>query len=147
MFTTHSAAYNETNTVTAAVAIVSFVLYVAFPNEIYYTCTWAFVSFAFLALLPADEGREVPGSLGNCKIDDNVMYSNTLLVSLNNRIYFRDHPTPKHSRNNAQTVEPTSSHVTTSSDTIKLGDYPHSVDIEKGKGIDAISTNSVSSNA
>ncbi|KAF8470500.1 hypothetical protein DFH94DRAFT_685127 [Russula ochroleuca] len=48
----------ETNTLTAGVAIASFVLYVAFPDEIYYTFT----------------------------------YSNTLLVSLNNRIYFRDHP-------------------------------------------------------
>ncbi|KAF8470495.1 hypothetical protein DFH94DRAFT_212701 [Russula ochroleuca] len=55
----------ETNTLTASVAIASFVLYVAFPNEIYYTFT--------------------AGIIGK-------LYSNTLLVSLNNRIYFRDHP-------------------------------------------------------
>jgi hypothetical protein len=55
----------ETNTLTAGVAIASFVLYVAFPDEIYYTFT--------------------AGIIGK-------LYSNTLLVSLNNRIYFRDHP-------------------------------------------------------
>ncbi|KAI0289819.1 hypothetical protein BC826DRAFT_586296 [Russula brevipes] len=55
----------ETNTLTAAVAIASFVLYVAFPNDIYYTFT--------------------AGIIGK-------LYSNTLLLSLNNRIYFRDHP-------------------------------------------------------
>ncbi|KAI9446122.1 hypothetical protein H4582DRAFT_531261 [Lactarius indigo] len=54
----------ETNMLTASVAIASFVLYVAFPNEIYYTFT--------------------AGIIGK-------LYSNTLLVSLNNRIYFRDH--------------------------------------------------------
>ncbi|KAH9987451.1 hypothetical protein BJV74DRAFT_885570 [Russula compacta] len=55
----------ETNALTASVAVVSFGLYVAFPNDIYYTFT--------------------TGVLGK-------IYSNTLLVSLNNRIYFRDHP-------------------------------------------------------
>jgi hypothetical protein len=55
----------ETNALTASVAIASLVLYVAFPNEIYYTFTC--------------------GIIGK-------LYSNTLLVSLNNRIYFRDHP-------------------------------------------------------
>jgi len=58
----------ETNSLTASVAIVSFVLYVAFPNEIYYTCP--------------------TGVIGK-------LYSNTLLVTLNNRIYFRDHPSPE----------------------------------------------------
>jgi hypothetical protein len=53
----------ETNIITASVAIASFVLYVAFPNDIYYTFT--------------------AGIMGK-------LYSNTLLVSLNNRIYFRD---------------------------------------------------------
>jgi hypothetical protein len=57
----------ETNTLTASVAIVSLVLYVAFPNEIYYTCS--------------------TGVIGK-------LYSNSLLVTLNNRIYFRDHPSP-----------------------------------------------------
>jgi len=54
----------ETNILTASVAIASFVLYAAFPNDIYYTFT--------------------AGIMGK-------LYSNTLLVSLNNRIYFRDH--------------------------------------------------------
>ncbi|KAI0280493.1 hypothetical protein BGY98DRAFT_1060727 [Russula aff. rugulosa BPL654] len=55
----------ETNALTASVAIASLVLYIAFPNDIYYTFTC--------------------GIIGK-------LYSNTLLVSLNNRIYFRDHP-------------------------------------------------------
>lgn len=59
----------ETNAVTASVAIASFVLFVAFPNEIYYTFT--------------------AGIIGK-------LYSNTLLVTLNNRIYFRDHTQPGH---------------------------------------------------
>ncbi|KAI9454999.1 hypothetical protein BJY52DRAFT_692047 [Lactarius psammicola] len=54
----------ETNILTASVAIASVLLYAAFPNEIYYTFT--------------------AGIMGK-------LYSNTLLVSLNNRIYFRDH--------------------------------------------------------
>ncbi|KAH8976769.1 hypothetical protein EDB86DRAFT_3250964 [Lactarius hatsudake] len=59
----------ETNTLTASVAIASFVLFIAFPNEIYYTFT--------------------AGIIGK-------LYSNTLLVTLNNRIYFRDHRPPEH---------------------------------------------------
>jgi len=55
----------ESNALTASVAIVSFILYVAFPKEIYYTCP--------------------TGVIGK-------LYSNTLLVTFNNRIYFRDHP-------------------------------------------------------
>jgi len=55
----------ETNALTASVALASLVLYVAFPDEIYYTFTC--------------------GVIGK-------LYSNTLMVSLNNRIYFRDHP-------------------------------------------------------
>jgi len=57
----------ETNTLTASVAVISFVLYVAFPKEIYYTCP--------------------TGVIGK-------LYSNTLFVTFNNRIYFRDHPSP-----------------------------------------------------
>lgn len=57
----------ETNTLTASVAVISFVLYVAFPNEIYYTCP--------------------TGVIGK-------LYSNTLFVTFNNRIYFRDHRSP-----------------------------------------------------
>ncbi|KAN0128020.1 hypothetical protein V8E53_014197, partial [Lactarius tabidus] len=59
----------ETNTLTAASVITILVLYAAFPNEVYYV---------YLA--------EIIGKL----------YSNTLLVSLNNRIYFREHQTPGH---------------------------------------------------
>ncbi|KAH9064471.1 hypothetical protein EDB87DRAFT_1759384 [Lactarius vividus] len=59
----------ETNTLTATLAITSLVLYVAFPNELYYVYT-----------------VEIFGKV----------YSNTLLVSLNNRIYLRDHQSPGH---------------------------------------------------
>ncbi|KAI0253504.1 hypothetical protein BJV78DRAFT_181488 [Lactifluus subvellereus] len=62
----------ETNTLTATVAIVTFVLYVVFPNEPYYVTS--------------------AGIIGK-------LYSNTLLVTLNNRIYFRDHPFPGGSGN------------------------------------------------
>ncbi|KAH8984046.1 hypothetical protein EDB92DRAFT_2036814 [Lactarius akahatsu] len=56
----------ETNTLTA---VATLVLYVAFPNKLYYVYT-----------------ADVLGKL----------YSNTLLVSLNNRIYFREHKPPGH---------------------------------------------------
>jgi len=59
----------ETNTLTATLAITSLVLYVTFPNESYFIYT-----------------VEIIGKV----------YSNTLLVSLNNRIYFRDHRLPEH---------------------------------------------------
>ncbi|KAH9980890.1 hypothetical protein BGW80DRAFT_1453845 [Lactifluus volemus] len=55
----------ETNALTAGVAIGSLTLFLSFPNEIYYVFT--------------------SGIIGK-------LYSNALLVSLNNRIYFRDHP-------------------------------------------------------
>jgi hypothetical protein len=57
----------ETNTLTATLAIASLVLYVAFPNELYFIFT-----------------VEIIGKV----------YSNTLLVSLNNRIYLRDRLSP-----------------------------------------------------
>ncbi|KAH8984044.1 hypothetical protein EDB92DRAFT_1951105 [Lactarius akahatsu] len=57
----------ETNTLTASAAVTTLVLYVAFPNELYYV---------YIA--------DILGKL----------YSNTLLVSLNNRIYFREHKPP-----------------------------------------------------
>jgi hypothetical protein len=59
----------ETNTLTATLAIASLVLYVAFPNELYFIFT-----------------VEIIGKV----------YSNTLLVSLNNRIYLRDHQSPEY---------------------------------------------------
>ncbi|KAH8998315.1 hypothetical protein EDB86DRAFT_3076167 [Lactarius hatsudake] len=53
----------ETNALTAAMAITALVLYAAFPNEVYYVYITAIIG---------------------------KIYSNTLLASLNNRIYFRD---------------------------------------------------------
>ncbi|KAH9175033.1 hypothetical protein EDB89DRAFT_2067183 [Lactarius sanguifluus] len=62
----------ETNTLTATLAIAILVLYVTFPNEVYYV----YASAIF--------GK---------------VYSNTLLVSLNNRIYLRDHQSHEHGDN------------------------------------------------
>ncbi|KAH9019122.1 hypothetical protein EDB85DRAFT_2154020 [Lactarius pseudohatsudake] len=59
----------ETNALTASVAVTTLVLCVAFPHELYYVYT-----------------ADILGKL----------YSNTLLVSLNNRIYFREHGPPGH---------------------------------------------------
>ncbi|KAH8979195.1 hypothetical protein EDB83DRAFT_2537372 [Lactarius deliciosus] len=53
----------ETNALTASVAVASLVLYAAFPNHVYYAFTLDFIG---------------------------KLYSNTFLVSLNNRIYLRD---------------------------------------------------------
>ncbi|KAH9066146.1 hypothetical protein EDB87DRAFT_1589120 [Lactarius vividus] len=59
----------ETNMLTASLAITILVLYAAFPDELYYMYL-----------------TKVIGKV----------YSNTLLVSLNNRIYFREHLSPEH---------------------------------------------------
>jgi len=64
----------ETNALTATVAIISFVLFAAFPKEVYYTCPTMVIG---------------------------KFYSNTLFVTLNNRIYFRDRPFPGHTRDDA----------------------------------------------
>ncbi|KAI9445944.1 hypothetical protein H4582DRAFT_2069308 [Lactarius indigo] len=75
----------ETNALTASLAISSLVLYAAFPNKIYYAYTYVLWSLCtFLA--NADQRTEIIGKV----------YSNTLLVSLNNRIYFREHELPGH---------------------------------------------------
>ncbi|KAH9980838.1 hypothetical protein BGW80DRAFT_1453794 [Lactifluus volemus] len=58
----------ETNLLTATVAITSFITFAAFPNELFYTCPTMFIG---------------------------KLYSNTLFVTLNNRIYFRDQPFPE----------------------------------------------------
>ncbi|KAH8996594.1 hypothetical protein EDB92DRAFT_2034646 [Lactarius akahatsu] len=114
----------ETNTLTA-----SFVLFVAFPNEIYYTFT--------------------AGIIGK-------LYSNTLLVTLNNRIYFRDHWSPEHGDSARVTfsgrvraaaltslsfvgADPQSQAST--SDSFKLDTISQTVGLEKQKG-DAVSTSS-----
>jgi len=111
----------ETNALTAAVAIASIVLYVAFPNDIYYVFT--------------------TGIIGK-------IYTNTLLVSLNNRIYFRDHPTPggvhmytdhlDQSRRSAMAslhFTPIESHgnTTTLRDSYMLKTNSHTIGLEKGK--------------
>jgi len=54
----------ETNALTASVAVSSFILFVVFPKEIYYVFLVEFIT---------------------------KLYSNTLMVSLNNRIYFREY--------------------------------------------------------
>ncbi|KAH9071035.1 hypothetical protein EDB83DRAFT_2517615 [Lactarius deliciosus] len=59
----------ETNALTAAMAITSLVLYAAFPDEVYYVYITAIIG---------------------------KIYSNTLLASLNNRIYFRDRRSSVH---------------------------------------------------
>jgi hypothetical protein len=85
-------------------------------------------------------------------------YSNTLLVSLNNRIYFRDHPTqgdhvdsdnlgvPNLSRRSAATSLRFAqvglpSHSTTMGDSLQLNTIPNMIDLEKAKD-DAISIRS-----
>jgi len=108
----------ETNILTASVAVISFALYVAFPNEIYYACP--------------------TGIIGK-------LYSNTLFVTLNNRIYFRDHSSPVclgddaylerglrpavAARPSAQTSPSRSS--TMSRNSISLHEVPPKVDTEK----------------
>ncbi|KAN0136872.1 hypothetical protein V8E53_005313 [Lactarius tabidus] len=59
----------ETNALTATLAIATLVLYVTFPNELYFIFT-----------------VEIIGKV----------YSNTLLMNLNNRIYLRDHRLPEY---------------------------------------------------
>ncbi|KAH9007604.1 hypothetical protein EDB83DRAFT_703908 [Lactarius deliciosus] len=67
----------ETNILTATLAIAILVLYVTFPNEVYYVYTSAIFG---------------------------KVYSNTLLVSFNNRIYLRDHQSPEHGDNASSPV-------------------------------------------
>ncbi|KAF8264988.1 hypothetical protein EI94DRAFT_1736999 [Lactarius quietus] len=57
----------ETNALTASVAVTSLILYAAFPNEVYYALLIDFIG---------------------------KLYTNTFLVSLNNRIYLRDRLPP-----------------------------------------------------
>ncbi|KAH9019673.1 hypothetical protein EDB85DRAFT_551918 [Lactarius pseudohatsudake] len=59
----------ETNALTATLAITTLVLYVTFPNRVYCVYTISIMG---------------------------KVYSNTLLVSLNNRIYLRDHQLPEY---------------------------------------------------
>ncbi|KAH9956591.1 hypothetical protein BC827DRAFT_744000 [Russula dissimulans] len=115
----------ETNTLTATVAILSFALYIGFPNEIYYVCP--------------------TGVIGK-------LYSNTLFVTLNNRIYFRDHPTPNGSGNsvfNGPASSQAEHHrvklnppgaVVTANDTFRFeSSFSTTTDLEKGRGNVAVS--------
>ncbi|KAI9445949.1 hypothetical protein H4582DRAFT_2069312 [Lactarius indigo] len=75
----------ETNTLTASLAITTLVLYAAFP------VSWTEISYD-----PSSDAITLfPGSAKRTKVIGKV-YSNTLLVSLNNRIYFREHKPPGH---------------------------------------------------
>ncbi|KAI9451315.1 hypothetical protein BJY52DRAFT_1353063 [Lactarius psammicola] len=61
----------------ASLAITTLVLYAAFPNELYYMYITKIIG---------------------------KVYSNTLLVSFNNRIYFREHQLPEHGESAFLTV-------------------------------------------
>ncbi|KAI9450721.1 hypothetical protein BJY52DRAFT_1191586 [Lactarius psammicola] len=114
----------ETNILTATAAVATLVLYVAFPNEPYYAYT-----------------VDIIGKL----------YSNTLLVSLNNRIYFRDHKPPGHGDSvfitasngvRATTLSlprfavPEPQLRTPTGDKFQLGTIVQKVELDMGKGDD-----------
>ena len=68
-------------------------------------------------------------------------YTNTLLVSLNNRIYFRDHPSSGVHIMSDRVMEPDLSHlhcppVGSAVQTTTLGDsyISHTIDLEKSNG-------------
>ena len=154
---------------------MSFILYVAFPvslirltpsfissdvsrysqNDIYYVFTCVFPSIS--SPYPLIWVKELRLS-GKCNehfplwlyghAHESSRYTNTLLVSLNNRIYFRDHPSPgvhvdtSHfdqghrsamtSLHFAQVGSHT--HTTTLGDGYKVKTTSHTTDPEKGKG-------------
>ncbi|KAN0107048.1 hypothetical protein V8E52_010556 [Russula decolorans] len=105
----------ETNTLTATVAIVSFALFIGFPNDIYYACPTVAIG---------------------------KMYSNTLLVTLNNRIYFRDHPSPRgpspgtsgRSSHHPPQVRPPG--IATTNGIITLSSFSSITDLEEDKNND-----------
>jgi len=103
----------ETNAVTTAVAIMMVVLYASLPDNMYF-------------MFPA-------GFVGK-------LYSVTLFVSLNNRIYFRDHPSSGvHIMNDhVHVVEFDQSHhhfspVGSITHTTTLNESLHTINLEKGK--------------
>jgi len=120
----------ETNAITATVAVASFVLYMAFPHDTYFVFTC--------------------GLMGK-------IYSNTLFVSLNNRIYFRDHSQgtagihivrehviesdPSHRSLHFTSAGSTVHETTLGSDSYALKTISHTIDLSKEKG-DAVSINS-----
>ncbi|KAH8984017.1 hypothetical protein EDB92DRAFT_1951079 [Lactarius akahatsu] len=87
----------ETNTLTAGLAITTLVLYAAFPDKLYYMT----------------------------KIIGKV-YSNTLLVSLNNRIYFREHKPPGHGDSACLTVSDRVRATALSSGSLRFASLPES---------------------
>jgi len=118
----------ETNALTASFAIACFILFVAFPNNIYYVC--------------------LVGITGK-------LYANTLLVSLNNRVYFRDyaarhgtlevHVHSSHHTESEQSHRPaisslpfnqvgSTTNTTAVGNTFKLNTISHIVGLEKSKG-------------
>jgi len=115
----------ETNALTTVVAIATIIFYAAIPHHIYFVFT-----------------------TGIC----GKLYTNTLLVSLNNRIYFRDHPSPgvhimsdhgvgsDQSRRHFNPVGSTT-HVATQDDNYVLKTISHTIDLEKGKS-DGVSISS-----
>ena len=118
--------------------------------------------FFLLCLFPLLTCVKELGSSGkcNCHIECDVQenahkdfrYANTLLVSLNNRIYFREHGSPVlyySSGNNVEEPEEPSHleaasvhfhqvrsppHTTTITNSFKLDTMPHTVDLGRGKG-------------
>jgi len=117
----------ETNTLTACLALAILVLYAAFPNELHYISITQIIG---------------------------KVYSNTLLVSLNNRIYFREHELPQRHGDSAylKTSNPVRAAVqsslrfavpeeqpqTTIGDNFQLRTFTitRTVELDKGKGDD-----------
>jgi len=106
------------------------------------------------------EVNDRTGVIGNCKIrifftrlklitHKDVRYSNTLLLTLNNRIYFRDHPFPGSGSGHSGypgTSRPSEHHlpqvraaVVTTNDTSRLGLFLSTTDLEKGGGNTVVS--------
>ncbi|KAH9071164.1 hypothetical protein EDB83DRAFT_2673882 [Lactarius deliciosus] len=129
----------ETNMLTASVAIASVVLYAAFPNEIYYTFTC--VVFPSPGFTHANMSNSV-GIIGK-------LYSNSLLVSLNNRIYFRDRVVSGSSGAGENSGLTASSRLRGPIEVFKLETTTTSNtgDLENGKGADSASINSDPSRA
>ncbi|KAI0280488.1 hypothetical protein BGY98DRAFT_963681 [Russula aff. rugulosa BPL654] len=106
----------ETNAITALTAITSFVLYVGYPDEIYYVFT--------------------AGIIGK-------IYANTLMVSLNNRIYFREHAlsvvhsSSNHIVDSQHGLEVTSHHFH------QVGAPPRATTIGNGFKLDTLSSHTV----
>lgn len=129
-------------------------------DEIYYTFTYV---SSLIRFSPPLISETVLGSSGKCKwlhecdvwvnAHRSSRYSNTLLVSLNNRIYFREHPragihmesdesgrshrsTAITSLHFAQVGQPTQSNTLGDSDSFGLETLSHTNDTKRKKGDD-----------